>query len=81
MSFLDAGLERCEVVVGEILLRGVVVVAVSAGLEVVDSIVLFSSVLRAVLVVLSIDQRTLHVAMTCLLSRSSPCKAGTKLRM
>ena len=40
MSFLDACLERCEVVVGEILLRGVVVVAVSSGLEVVDSVVL-----------------------------------------
>ena len=40
MSFLDARLERCEIVDGEILLRGVVVVAVSSGLEVVDSVVL-----------------------------------------
>jgi hypothetical protein len=40
VSFLDACLERCEVVVGEILLRGVVVVAVSSSLEVVDSVVL-----------------------------------------
>jgi hypothetical protein len=40
VSFLDAGLEGCEVVVGEVLLRGVVVVAVSSGFEVVDGVVL-----------------------------------------
>jgi hypothetical protein len=43
VSLLDACLERREVVVGEILLRGVVVVAVSSSLEVVDSVVLISS--------------------------------------
>ena len=40
MGLLDARLERCEVVVGEVLLRGVVIVAISSGLEVVDSVVL-----------------------------------------
>jgi hypothetical protein len=40
VSFLDAGLEGCEVVVGEVLLRGVVVVTVSSGFEVIDGVVL-----------------------------------------
>jgi hypothetical protein len=42
VSLLYAGLERCEVVVGKILLRGVVVVAVASGLEVVNGVVLKS---------------------------------------
>jgi hypothetical protein len=40
MSFLDASLERCKVVVGEILLCGIVVVAVAASLEIIDCVVL-----------------------------------------
>lgn len=40
MSFLDAGLEGCKVIVGKILLCWVVVVAVSSGFEVVDGVVL-----------------------------------------
>jgi len=40
VSFLDASLERCEVVVGKILLCRIVVVTVAASLEVVDCVVL-----------------------------------------
>jgi hypothetical protein len=43
VSLLNACLERREVVVGEILLRGVVIVAVSSSLEVVDSVMLILS--------------------------------------
>jgi hypothetical protein len=40
VGFLDAGFEGCEVVVGQVLLRGVVVVTVSSGFEVIDGVVL-----------------------------------------
>jgi hypothetical protein len=40
VGFLNASLEGCEIVVGKILLRGVVVIAVSSSLEVVNSVVL-----------------------------------------
>jgi hypothetical protein len=39
-GFDHASLERCEVVVGEVLLRGIVVVAIAACLEVIDRVVL-----------------------------------------
>ena len=38
MSFLDASLERCEVMVGKVLQCGIVVVAVAASLEIVHCV-------------------------------------------